>query len=98
DAGVQPSGGPGQKVALDVQIFDARRRPLKRFVPAIDAVPGHVDFREIIIDTSSQAAAVPPDTVPRSPQAPPRSSRPQPREKLNIIIEGLRKRQQPGSV
>ncbi len=93
DARVQPSEGPEQKVALDVRIFDARRRPLKHFVPAIDGLPGYVDFREILIDTSSRAAAVPPDTVPKGPTTPVPVPRREPREKLNIIADELRKQQ-----
>jgi hypothetical protein len=93
DARVQPSEESGQKVALEVRIFDARRRPLKQLLPAIDAVPGRVDFREVLVDTSSQAAAVPPDTVPKAPQAPGPASQREPREKLNIIADELRKKQ-----
>lgn len=94
DARVQPSEESEQKVALDVRIFDARRRPLKHLLPAIDALLGHVDFREILVDTGSQAAAVAPDTVPKGPQSPGQpSSRSEPREKLKIIADELRKQQ-----
>jgi hypothetical protein len=94
DARVQPSEESEQKVALDLRIFDARRQPLKQSVPAIDALPGHVDFREILVDTSSQAAAVPPDTVPKGPITPGPAPRREPREKLRIIADELRKQQQ----
>jgi hypothetical protein len=98
DARVQPSEESGQKVALEVRIFDARRQPLKHLLHAIDALSGRVDFREILVDTSSQAAAVPPDTVPKGPPAPGPASRREPREKLKIIVDELRKQQQFSSV
>jgi len=94
DARVQPSDESAEKVALEVQIFDARRRPLKHLLPAIDALPGGVDFRKILVDTSSQAAAVPPDIVPKGPPAPRPASRREPREKLKIIADELSKQQQ----
>jgi hypothetical protein len=97
-ARVRPSDESAEKVALEVRVFDARRRPLKHLLPAIDALPGRVDFREILVDTSSQAAAVPPDTVPKSPRARGRASRREPREKLKIIADELRKQQQFSSV
>jgi hypothetical protein len=98
DARVQPSEESGQKVTLEVRIFDARRRALKHFLPTIDALPGRVDFREILVDTSSQAAAVPPDTVAKGPQAPGPVSRRDLREKLNIVADELRKKPQFTSV
>ena len=70
DTRVQPSEKSEQKVTLQVRIFDASRRPLKHLLPAIDALPGRLDFREILVDTNSRAAAVPPDTVPKGPQPP----------------------------
>src|SRR5438874_1855157 len=93
DARVQPSEESGQKVALELRIFDARRRPLQHFLPTIDAVPGRVDFREILVDTSSQTAAVPPHMVPKGPQAPGPASKRELREKLNIFADELRKKQ-----
>jgi hypothetical protein len=93
EARTQPSEEPREKVPLEVRIFDAKRRALKHLFPAIDALPGRVDFREILVDTSSQAAPVPPDTVPKGPQAPRPASKREPREKLNIIADELRKKQ-----
>jgi len=63
-------------------------------LPAIDALAGHVYFREFLVDTTSETAAVPPDTVPKSPTTPGPARRREPREKLNILADELRKHQQ----
>ncbi len=94
DTPAQPSEKSEQKVTLEVRIFDARRRPLKNLLSTIEAQPGRVEFREIPVDTTSQAAAGPPDTVPKSAAAPIPAPRREAREKLNIIADELRKQQQ----
>jgi hypothetical protein len=66
---------------------------LKHLLPAIDALPSHVDFREILVDTTSQTAAVPPDTVPKPPITPGPARTSEPREKLKIMADELRKQQ-----
>jgi hypothetical protein len=99
EAPVQPREKSAQKVALDVRIFDGRRRPLKHFLSAIDALPGRVTFREIIVDPNAQPAAVPPDSVARS-SPPPSGSKPETKVLaiLRQIAEGLRSSRQSGNI
>jgi hypothetical protein len=94
DARIQPSEESAQKITLEVRIFESRvTSDSTPTALRIDALPGHVDFREILVDRSSGPAPAPPDIVSKEPQAPRPASRREAREKLKIIADELRKRQ-----
>jgi hypothetical protein len=66
-------------VALDVRVFDGRKL-LQHSSPALAALPGQIDFREILVVGDAKSATAP-EFVPRT----------NPRATLQIIADGLSK-------
>jgi hypothetical protein len=93
----KPGAESPQPVTLQVRLFKSRK-PIPHFLPAIDALPGRTDFREVLVDSDTQPSAAPPASVPAKPTAQP-ASKPgaEPRTALKIIRDGLRKFSQYGS-
>lgn len=66
-------------VALEVRVFDGRKL-LQHFSPALAALPGQVDFREILV-VGDATSATAPEVTPRT----------NPRTTLKILADGFSK-------